>query len=89
MLPDIFCFFFPSPFCHNTRLTYHSQTSVLHFASGKIPDCFWDHVHDAMEEEPEDLDTWISGYPKIFVPKKAITRKWTNSKFISEILLIS
>ena len=29
------------------------------FSSGKIPDCFWDLVNEAMEEEPEDLDAWI------------------------------
>ena len=30
-----------------------------YFAGGKMPDCFWDHVHEAMEERPEDLDAWI------------------------------
>ena len=35
-----------------------------HFAVGKIPDCFWDHVQEAMEEGPEDLDAWIvKNYP--------------------------
>ena len=33
-----------------------------HFTGGKIPNCFWDHVQEAMEECPEDLDAWILKY---------------------------
>ena len=32
-----------------------------YFAGGKIPDCFWDHVQECMEDEP---DGWIvKNYP--------------------------
>ena len=32
------------------------------FTSGKIPNYFWDHVQEAMEDCPEDLDAWILKY---------------------------
>jgi len=39
-----------------------SQFNIVfysHFTGGKIPNCFWDHVQEAMEYVPEDLDAWI------------------------------
>jgi hypothetical protein len=43
----------------HSKIQEFNTVFYAHFSGGKIPDCFWDLVNDAMEEEPPDLDAWI------------------------------
>ena len=49
---------------NHQKIQEFNTVFYAYFAGGKISDCFWDHVQEAMEDEPEDLDGWIvKNYP--------------------------
>ncbi len=53
------CSHFNKVVANHSKIQEFNTVFYAHFSSGKIPDCFWDLVNDAMEEEPPDLDAWI------------------------------
>ena len=47
---------------NHSKIQEFNKVFYAHFPGGKLPDCFWDLVNDAMEEEPDDSDAWIVNY---------------------------
>ena len=47
---------------NHSKIQEFNTVFYAHFPGGKLPDCFWDLVNDAMEEEPDDSDAWIVNY---------------------------
>ena len=47
---------------NHQKISAFNTVFYSHFTGGKTPNCFWDHVQEAMEDCPEDLDAWILKY---------------------------